>query len=206
MIVRLRNSTLTMVHTLGHLLNDARFTVASDSEHDIKLPGNEFVTKAYEQLRDTLYRHALLITRNASHSEELVQDAFLKLHRNVAAHRTVDNVRAWLFRVIHNAAIDLGRTTHANASLSETANARSVEDQCIGRVPSPEWIALLRERRALLAAAVERLPAVQRHCLYLRKEGLSYREISIVLSIGQTTVVDHLTRAVTRLHREIHDR
>jgi len=73
-------------------------------------------------------------------------------------------------------------------------------------VPSPEVIYLQRERDSLLAAAVERLPDVQRHCLYLRKEGLSYREIATVLAIGETTAVDHLTRAITRLHREIYVR
>jgi RNA polymerase sigma-70 factor (ECF subfamily) len=181
-------------------------TGSKDSTSGSRKSREELVSAAFEQLRGRLYRHVLLLTRSREEAEEIVQDGFLKLHTHVVMGKSIDNVRAWLFRVAHNSAIDRGRTTRDEESLSEPPNARSVEDRLAHCVPSPETILLQRERESLLGAAVERLPAVQRHCLYLRKEGLSYREIAAVLAIGETTVVDHLTRAITRLHREIHVR
>lgn len=169
-------------------------------------PQEEMVGAAYEELRDPLYRHALLLTRSREEAEEIVQEGFLKLHTHVVEGKRIDNIRAWLFRVAHNSAIDRGRTSRERTSLSESPNAQTLEGRLAQCVPSPEVIYLQRERDSLLAAAVERLPDVQRHCLYLRKEGLSYREIATVLAIGETTAVDHLTRAITRLHREIYVR
>jgi RNA polymerase sigma-70 factor (ECF subfamily) len=177
-----------------------------ESTSDSPFSREGLVSAAFQQFRDQLYRHALLLTRSREEAEEIVQESFLKLHTHVVEGKRIDNVRAWLFRVAHNSAIDRGRTSHEQESLSESPNTRSVEDRLAHRVPSPEKLFLQRERESLLVAAVERLPAVQRHCLYLRKEGLSYREIATVLSIGETTVIDHLTRAITRLHREIHVR
>jgi RNA polymerase sigma-70 factor (ECF subfamily) len=179
---------------------------SGESTSDSPFSREELVSAAFQQFRDQLYRHALLLTRSREEAEEIVQESFLKLHTHVVEGKRIDNVRAWLFRVTHNSAIDRGRTSHGQESLSESPNTRSVEDRLAYRVPSPEKLFLQRERESLLVAAVERLPAVQRHCLYLRKEGLSYREIATVLSIGETTVIDHLTRAITRLHREIHVR
>jgi len=191
---------------LGQALSGLQLSQSKASAPNPASPQEQLVSAAYEQLRDPLYRHALLLTRSREEAEEIVQEGFLKLHTQMVEGKRIDNIRAWLFRVAHNSAIDRGRTTRGKTSLSESPGAQTVEGRLAHCVPSPEVIYLQRERDSLLAAAVERLPAVQRHCLYLRKEGLSYREIASVLGIGETTVVDHLTRAITKLHREIHVR
>jgi RNA polymerase sigma-70 factor, ECF subfamily len=50
-----------------------------------------------------------------------------------------------------------------------------------------------------LTAALESLSPQQRNCLYLRSEGLRYREIAEVMGIGSSTVGEFLTRAIRRL-------
>ena len=42
-------------------------------------------------------------------AEDLLQEAFLRLTREVRADRTPDNVRAWLYRVGANLAVSRGR-------------------------------------------------------------------------------------------------
>ena len=195
-----------MSQALGRALSGLYLPASKEATSGSGFSREDLVSTAFQQLRDPLYRHALLLTRSPEEAEEIVQEGFLKLHTQVLEGKCIDNVRAWLFRVAHNSAIDRGRTTREKASLSAFPNTRTVEDRLAHCVPSPEMIFLQRERDGILAAAVERLPARQRHCLYLRKEGLSYREIATVLGIGETTVVDHLTRAITKLHREIHVR
>jgi len=195
-----------MNHTFGQALSGIGLLGTDESKSAFKAGHACVVRAAFEQFRDPLYRHALLLTRSPHEAEEIVQEGFLKLQTQVVEGKQIENVRAWLFRVAHNSAIDRSRATRDKASLSELPNSRKVEDRLAHRVPNPEAIFLERERDLLLGAAVDRLPAVQRHCLYLRKEGLSYREIATVLSVGETTVIDHLTRAITKLHREIHVR
>jgi RNA polymerase sigma-70 factor (ECF subfamily) len=155
----------------------------------------ETITHWFVQFREPLFRYALLLTGNAGDSEEAVQEAFLKLHRDLLAGKAIDNVRAWLFRVVHNAVVDRGRSAWRAESLLEQYPAPVLS--------SPERILLQKEQERELAEAVERLPAVERQCLFLRREGFRYREIASVLDMGETTVTDNIARAIGRLHREL---
>lgn len=71
--------------------------------------------------------------------------------------------------------------------------------------PNPEQRLVERERQLRLARAVEALPKRQRECLYLHREGFPYRETGDILGIRESTVIDHLRRAIERLSRELHD-
>lgn len=164
----------------------------------------EKVASLFEQFSQPLYRYLLLLTWNPQDSEELVQDVFLQLHRQLLEQKPIDNMRAWIFRVAHNLAIDRGRTARDADSLSEAETNRRAEGQLSRTVPNPEMIVLQRERELALAQAVRALPALQRHVLLLRREGFRYREIASILDIGETTVIDNITRAIDRLHRELH--
>jgi RNA polymerase sigma-70 factor (ECF subfamily) len=50
-----------------------------------------------------------------------------------------------------------------------------------------------------VAVALESLSPQQRNCLYLRSEGLRYREIAEVIGISSSTVNEFLRRAIARL-------
>jgi RNA polymerase sigma-70 factor (ECF subfamily) len=58
-----------------------------------------------------------------------------------------------------------------------------------------------RHRRERLLAVVEALPEVDRRCIYLRAEGLRYREIVEVLGISLGAVALSLERSLARLRR-----
>jgi len=45
----------------------------------------------------------------------------------------------------------------------------------------------------------------QRRCLYLRGEGLKYREIAQAMGVGVSTVSVFLERAMARIWKVIHD-
>jgi RNA polymerase sigma-70 factor (ECF subfamily) len=56
-----------------------------------------------------------------------------------------------------------------------------------------------RQRNSRVAAAMETLSPQQRHCLYLRSEGLRYREIAEVIGISPSSVNEFLRRSIARL-------
>lgn len=167
-------------------------------------PAGQRVASLFELYREPLYRYVLQLTWSPGDSEELVQEIFLKLHRELTAGREIGHVRAWLFRVGHNLAMDHARAAVPAQSLSEEHVVRGVEDRLAAATPDPERLLLEGERQRRLAAAMDGLPALQRHCLLLRGEGLRYREIAGILAVGETTVIDNLRRAVERLNRELH--
>ncbi|MBC7925533.1 MAG: RNA polymerase sigma factor [Bryobacteraceae bacterium] len=164
----------------------------------------QLVASLFAEHREPMFRYLTLITRNPAISEELVQETFLRLHREFNAGVKFDNVRAWLYRVAHHLALDHGKQTKQTGSLSSEILSDSVEERFASETQNPEEMAIDRQRWKLLDEAVSNLPAIQRQCLYLRREGFGYRKIALILDIGETTVVDHLRRAIQRLQKELH--
>src|SRR5260370_36596588 len=62
------------------------------------------VTTLYRELRQPLLRYLVCLGLSADEAQDVVQDAFLMLHRHVAAGGSKENVRGWVFRVAHNGA------------------------------------------------------------------------------------------------------
>ncbi len=65
----------------------------------------------------------------------------------------------------------------------------------------PEQQAASRQRSLRLLAVVRALPEQDRRCLYLRAEGLRYRQIVNVLGMSLGAVAQSLERSLERLSR-----
>lgn len=111
------------------------------------------------------------------------------------------SVRAWLFRVAHNLSLKV-RSRERSFQAVETDWER-LTNAAPGE--SPERALLDRERSKRLRAALETLSPQQRNCLYLRSEGLRYREIAEVMRISQSSVNEFLRRAIARLAEAVND-
>src|SRR5947199_3377585 len=71
---------------------------------------------------DALYRTALRLTRNPADAEDLVQETYLRAFRFRDRFAAGSNLRAWLFKILTNAAISRFRHTSresGDASLDE---------------------------------------------------------------------------------------
>ena len=71
--------------------------------------------------------------------------------------------------------------------------------------PGADTNLIERERMKQIGDAWKTLSAQQRQCLYLRAEGLKYREIGEVLGISISTVREFLTRAIGKLQRAAYE-
>ncbi len=58
---------------------------------------------------DSLYRAALRLTRVPADAEDLVQETYLKAFRAVDRFEPGTNLRAWLFTILHNTALNRAR-------------------------------------------------------------------------------------------------
>ena len=105
-------------------------------------------------------------------------------------------VRAWLFRVAHNLAVDKVRRAFP-AFLSTQEDWKCYADPA----PDAEQVMVDRELRRRVRLSLRRLSPQERHCLELRAEGLRYREIAEVLGIKISTVVTFLERAVEKIRQ-----
>jgi RNA polymerase sigma-70 factor (ECF subfamily) len=135
------------------------------------------VQAAYELHRGPLVRRLTVLTRNADVAEDLAQEAFLRLAREVEAGRTPNDLAAWLHRVAGNLVASRGRHL-------------SVVDRRAGELPrpdspaSPEAIVVEAELNGALRAVLAQLSPDDRDALLLAAQG--YRGPEIAASIGRT--------------------
>lgn len=167
------------------------------------------VIELFEVLRDPIYRYVCRLIGKRPEAEDLTQEVFLRLFDSLQKGHAMGNVRPWLYRVAHNLAIDwlrqqgrLESIDHPGidqpgkaATLLETPDAR----------PTAEQGLLARERHQRLHKVITQLSPQQRHCLFLRIEGLSYREIAETLDISISSVATFLGRGVKRIAEELNE-
>ncbi len=160
----------------------------------------EEVVGLFDQLRDRLLRYVISLGLPVQDGEDIVQEVFLALFRHLQQGKSRSNLRAWTFQVAHNQA--LKRRTQARADAQPLADEEvSLADLVLDPSPSPEdRIAAIQKRRRILGV-VGALPEQDRRCLFLRAEGLRYREIAQVLEISLGAVALSLQRSLSRLTR-----
>ena len=157
------------------------------------------VTALFDQFRGPLIRYLLSCRLSTHDSEEVVQDVFLALFRHLAAGKPRHNLRGWAFRVAHNLA--LKRRFRGSDALQFVDRSDAGAAGQLDPGPDPDEQLCAKERQRRLLATVAALPERDRCCLYLRAEGLRYREIADVLGVSLGTVSLSLSRSFARLGR-----
>ena len=90
----------------------------SDSKAVMSAPENlEFELEAMKHV-DSLYRTARRMTRNEQDAEDLVQETYFRAFRSAHTFQLGTNMRAWLFRILHNTHVNMNR---AKWSTSESS-------------------------------------------------------------------------------------
>jgi RNA polymerase sigma-70 factor (ECF subfamily) len=145
------------------------------------------------------------LTGNLTDAEDVVQDACVRAFGAIGTVRATD-ARAWLLAIVRNTAftwIAKNRpkavVTSDDEALFERAGLEMVEPQA-----SPEAVLIEKADAEHLHLAIAALPQSYREVLVLREiEGLSYQEISKVLSAPIGTVMSRLARARNLLVQSI---
>lgn len=138
-------------------------------------------------------RLARLFTDDRNAAEDLVQEAFIRLHRTADRIRDPDKAAPYLRSILLNLARDHNRRGLMSLRHAEALTpAESLE--------APEDRVVLNEQQAALIDALEDLPARQRECLLLRFYfDLSEREIGTTLDISPNSVKTHCRRGMASL-------
>jgi RNA polymerase sigma-70 factor, ECF subfamily len=151
---------------------------------------------------DRIYRLAIGITGNASDAEEVVQDAFWSVLRNIGTFRGDASLGSWIYRIAANAAFqNVRRRRHRRDEICLEDVLPSFQEDGRHAGPISDWSARIgdpaiqTELRNALAAAIEDLPLEYRVAIVLRDvEGCSMREVADALSIS-------VANAKSRVHR-----
>lgn len=159
-----------------------------------RMAAQRTVTDLFPAMRRPLYHYLARILHDADEAEDLLQETFLRLFGELLEHDGIVNVRAWMFQVAHNLAIDRRRRTSLLDRLDREQWEQKAEPS-----PDPEQRLLHSARRQHISAAISSLSPRERRCIELRAGGLRYREIAELLGIGITSVENYYTRAVKKI-------
>ena len=130
-----------------------------------------------------LLRFAYGLTGQRETAEDLVQDAFLRLHTH---WHEVENPRAWLFRCTRNLALNHLRNNKRNTSL-ETNPQTSKEWET--KTPDPEAALGKLETIGTLQLLIAELPEPDRTLVSLKYlSGLRYEEIAVQTNLTVSNV------------------
>jgi RNA polymerase sigma factor (sigma-70 family) len=119
------------------------------------MAATRIVEAAWTEHGPALNAYLTSLTRDPSAAEDIAQEAFLRLTREVGGGRTPDNIGGWLHRVATNLA--MSRARH-NQVVDRYAPA--LYDRRVGG--SPEDEVLRRERDVLLHEALAGLSETDR--------------------------------------------
>lgn len=158
------------------------------------------VIELFNQWRGPLLRYLLGCSLAVSDSEDILQETFLALFQHLRRGKSRQNLRGWLFRVAHNLALKKRhRVRRDSMNIPEPAIAAG--DSLIDPAPNPEDRLATSQTQERLIAVLHALPEQHRRCLYLRAEGLRYREIAEVLDISLGAVALYLERSLAHIAR-----
>lgn len=149
-----------------------------------------------EPLIPALRRYARALVRDRAAADDLVQDC---LERAVSRwyQRRDGSVRAWLFTILHNMAVNRFRQLAARGKHVPIDEA---DERELGGAAAQEHRLVYQDVLNKLA----KLPEEQRAVLLLvAVEDLSYADAAKVLSVPVGTVMSRLSRARERLQQEM---
>lgn len=156
------------------------------------------------------YRFVFQLGFNLSHedAEEICQEAFLSVVRNLNTFKGGSAFQTWLFRIASNKARDfLEKRSAVKRGRGETPLSLNAEDPDSGLTldppgtgDPPDAALADHERLGLVHEAVEQLDLPCRQIVELRYFGeLSYEELAAALELHPKTVSSRLSRCLDRL-------
>jgi RNA polymerase sigma factor (sigma-70 family) len=164
---------------------------------------NELLNRIYLENRPALIRFLTLSTRCPDTAADLVQEVYLRLPFLKPIPDSDIAIKAWLFRVASNMAVDHVRKEKRHAEL---LNENLSVDNEAKLTATPETIVFNAYQLQEIQDALEALPRVCTQILYLsRIEGLTHQAIAERLGISKSWVEKQLVRAIDHLRHTIND-
>lgn len=151
--------------------------VRPDDAGSVPRPGT--LEELFVALEGPLLCYALRYSKDREMAEDLVQEAFLRLH---AQQGEVREPRSWLYRTVHNLALNALRDSAREVPMTHSAHHESsspAEDEAVDAQPLPDEQLARWEGIGLVRLGLQSLDARSRELLQLKfHENLSYKEIS----------------------------
>ena len=153
-----------------------------------------------------LFSVAHRMTGSAADAEDVVQEAWLKAHRQLGGFEARADVRTWLHRITVNCAIDFIRARRHREDAHDPADLEQgpfSERGADGQV-TPLRLAQSGEIRRRVGEALGHLTGLERAAFTLRHmEGMSIDEVGAALGLKASATKHSIFRAVRKMRQAL---
>jgi RNA polymerase sigma-70 factor (ECF subfamily) len=159
-----------------------------------------------EGYTDRLYRMAFRMTGNEQDAEDVLQETFIKIFKNIRGFKGNSSLSTWIYRIAMNEALMLLRKRKPEGfSLDDDPEDEDLTPHEVASWDAlPEEILMSTETAGQLRKAVMRLPDTLRSVFLLRDtEHFSVKETAETLRITEGTVKVRLLRARLKLREAL---
>lgn len=158
---------------------------------------------------------ALGLVRNEQDARDIVQEAFLRVHKSLPSFQGSSSFFTWLYRIVTNLAIDLVRRPGRNVDELEEERQRSsspggdgFDPMWMSKIDGADPVDVLRRKELAdrMRAAIDALPSYHKAVILMREvEGLSYEEMAEAMQVSKGTIMSRLFHARQKLQKALAD-
>jgi RNA polymerase sigma-70 factor (ECF subfamily) len=153
-------------------------------------------SQLYDELRLGLHLYLRGLGLLPLDAEDVAQETFFRLVRQLRTGTSVENIRAWVYHVAYNVSMDIHRSKRKIAPADEAPSWRQEAADCRS---NPEWLYIKREEVRRVRLALSQLTPRQLRSVQLRANGCRYRDIAADLCVSEQRAIHLVKRALTRL-------
>lgn len=167
----------------------------------------EAFERLVEEYRLSTYHLAYQCCGNRDDALDICQEVFVKLFQNLKSYKAEYKFENWLYRIVHNAAIDFHRrgSRHQKQSLDGLAEESHFEPA--GDEATPDRRMTQNELAELFRTVAAELPPNQRLVFVLKDlEGKPSLEVAEIIEATEATVRSHLHAARKKIKEIIQEK
>jgi RNA polymerase sigma-70 factor (ECF subfamily) len=149
---------------------------------------------------DGLYSYAVMLSRNRTEAEDLVQETCLRAIPAMQRLRPDSNVKSWLFTILRNVWFNQLRQWRRAPEIVELESDGTGQIRAADTAKDPHETYVSNIEQEQVRNAIQQLSIQHREIIILREyEELSYREIATILGCPLGTVMSRLASARLKL-------
>jgi RNA polymerase sigma-70 factor (ECF subfamily) len=162
----------------------------------------------FDQYHRRAFAVALGVVKNQHDALDIMQEAFVKVHKHIGSFHGNSSFYTWLYRIVMNLAIDHVRRARKVTEFDDSVRKNDVagDGSTLPRIEdeNPSKTVVRKELSARIQAALATLPEYHRAVIILREvDGLSYEEMAKVLKVPKGTIMSRLFHARRKMQEQL---
>ena len=160
----------------------------------------DIFSEIIEKYEKMIYNLAYRIFNNRSDAEDITQEVFIKVYKNLHKCEGKQSIKTWVYTIAYNTCIDEVRKRKGKNNISLDMEIEGEKNSFSLEIPSneptPEKALMEKEGLFEIEQAISSLNENNRALIFLRDiKGLSYNEISEIMNLNIGTVKSRINRA-----------